>query len=322
MAPFLLGGASDEVPSTSCAEGEESELLRVRDSSAQSRGVWKIAVVAAAAGLIAVAGTWWARDESLGKDGTGLATEYYRYDTIGCSNWESIEISRASGLTLAGCQELCDADATCVSINFQADPCEPGYYVAGGCILFKDTCMTQRNYCWELDYKVNTTGGNVTVVVVTQQVTTTWPANTPKLTVEESAFEAFTALSGVPPNKVTATLSTRRLGKADDDTEEDWDLSEFENEDGELRKLQSQSWVTNATWLTTNTSVAAVVEEKTEKMASGDPVALATFNEKMPPEAEKVTADDVEPPTKKEESVDPAIISTTSTTAPSGTDAE
>jgi len=74
--------------------------------------------------------------------------------------------------------------------------------------------------------------------------------------------------------------------------------------------------------LTTNTSVAAVVEEKTEKMASGDPVALATFNEELPPDVEKVTADDVEPPAKKEESVDPAIISTTSTTAPSGTDAE
>jgi len=168
---------AEDLPSTSCTEG--AELIHTREQSAKPRGIWKVAVAAAVAGLVAVAGTAWARSkgESMGDEDTGLGhhlivgappgghhlivgamgTTWATYDTIGCSNWESIEISRTPGLTKLECQALCDGDSECTMYNYQATPCEPGWYVSGGCLLFKGTCLTERNDCWSLTYKIAVT---------------------------------------------------------------------------------------------------------------------------------------------------------------------
>jgi len=257
MAPFNLmeTARSDEVPSTSCTEGEE--LLRVRDSSTQSRGVGKIAVVAAATGLIAVAGTWWARNERLGNDDTGLAYEYYRYATIGCSNWESIEIGvRASGLTLAQCQALCDADETCTMVNYQKDPCQPGFYVAGGCLLFKGTCATERNECWELDYKVEVTPAATGNVTGTLLANTTGPVTPGQM--EAACNQSLTTQTGTPPSSCTAA-TTRRLEEADG------------------RRLQSLKWELSYKYLNFALDVATAVEDSLKTLAPGS-AALDTFS--------------------------------------------
>jgi len=131
----------------------------VRESPAKSRGIWKVAAAAAGVGLIATAGTWWARSgsdavESLGAEDTGLAAPYYAtWDAIGCSNYASIEIYRTTGVSKMACEDLCTANAACTSYNYQADACQPGYEVPGACILFGGTCDSERNGCWSLTYK-------------------------------------------------------------------------------------------------------------------------------------------------------------------------
>jgi len=61
----------DEAPSTSCAEEESGQLLRGAQSPTKARALWKVALLAAATGLVAVAMSKWSKGVS-GDEATGL----------------------------------------------------------------------------------------------------------------------------------------------------------------------------------------------------------------------------------------------------------
>jgi len=204
--PFAPVAQSDEIPSTSCTEGEEAAL--VRESQAGTRGVWKVAVVAAVTGLIAAAGTWWSKSgnmDAVGDEVTGLATGGAMYGTIGCSNWASIEISRSQVADQNECATKCINTAECTMYNWQQNACEPGWPVANGCLLFKGSCSTERNVCWQLNYKLEETE-----TVVTQTVTMETSAT--KEEAEKAVKEAVEA-QGFAPVEATATAQRRLVGE-------------------------------------------------------------------------------------------------------------
>jgi len=207
-SPFTPVAQCDEIPSTSCTE---DEALHVREPPARPRGVWKVAVVATVTGLIAAAGTWWSQSETLGNDvgeeAAGLATEWAAYGTIGCSNWASIEISRSQVKDQAECATKCDTTAGCTMYNWQQDACEPGWPVANGCLLFKESCNTERNDCWELNYKL--TAAEITV---TQDMGVTTPASKTEAEVE-AAVAAALAAAHIKPVTVEATKTRRLVGE-------------------------------------------------------------------------------------------------------------
>jgi len=148
----------DDVPSTSCSE----EIREVREPSVRARSAWKVGAVAAAVALIVVAGSWWTPSKTAASwwtpsnaasdQTTSLAT-YYAYPAIGCSNWASIFISKAVTTDKAACATLCDSTPECAAFDWQATPCEPGWFVSNGCMLFKDGCSAERNTCWEMNYQ-------------------------------------------------------------------------------------------------------------------------------------------------------------------------
>jgi len=165
--------------------------------------------VATVTGLIAAAGTWWSQSETLGngvgEEAAGLATEWAAYGTIGCTNWASIEISRSQVKDQAECATKCDTTAGCTMYNWQQDACEPGWPVANGCLLFKESCTTERNDCWSLNYKL--TAAEITVTQALTMETSATKAEA------EAATEAALAQRGIKPVTTTATTQRRLIGE-------------------------------------------------------------------------------------------------------------
>jgi len=91
--------------------------------------------------------------------------------------------------------------------NWQQDACEPGWPVANGCLLFKESCNTERNDCWELNYKL--TAAEITV---TQALTMEASASKTKAEVE-AAVEAALAERNIKPVTTEATTQRRLIGE-------------------------------------------------------------------------------------------------------------
>jgi len=223
--PFAPVVQCDEIASTSCTEADDAPL--VRESQTKARGVWKIAVVATVTGLIAAAGTtWWSQTEAAGDHATGLAADWAMYGSIGCTNWAKIEIGRSQVANEAECATKCETTAGCTMYNWQQNACEPGWPVARGCLLFKETCETERNTCWKLNYKLKDAE-----ITVTQALTMEFKGTN---TAAEMATEAALAERNIKPVTVKAERQrTRRLV-------------------GEGRNLQIMTWVVTWTFKTTS----------------------------------------------------------------------
>jgi len=162
--------ASYQAQSDAAASDFAEEAPLALETPARSRSVWRrVAAAAAVSGLVVVAGASWSSGGSLKKLGgavTGLAateTEAVIYGSVpklGCSNYASIQKARTENVTKIECYTLCTQDPDCTAINYQEEPCEPGWFVKGGCILFKGECAPKGNKCWSLDYKMVSTVPN------------------------------------------------------------------------------------------------------------------------------------------------------------------
>jgi hypothetical protein len=89
--------------------------------------------------------------------------------------------------------------------NWQQNACEAGWPVANGCLLFKESCSTERNVCWQLNYKLEETE-----TVVTQTVTMETSAT--KEEAEKAVKDAVEA-EGFKPVTATATAQRRLVGE-------------------------------------------------------------------------------------------------------------
>merc|ERR1712032_1588386 len=81
----------------------------------------------------------------------------------GCTNWEDIVIDDIIYETSADtCSDACLMQSGCIGFGFQDDACDSwdkGVPQAGGCMLWKGSCHTDYNDCWN-DYLL-ARGGSV-----------------------------------------------------------------------------------------------------------------------------------------------------------------
>jgi len=89
----------------------------------------------------------------------------------GCSNWEAIKLGDVKTVwSNEVCFKECQLTSGCTSFNFQKQDCQGNQQIGkGACYLFKDSCITEANSCWDL-YSMTTAA-----VTTTADATTTGP---------------------------------------------------------------------------------------------------------------------------------------------------
>lgn len=152
-----MAAASSTIEAQHLAVDEECAAL-VHEPAVRPRSIWRIAAGVAVASALVVAGALKTGSiKTVVGDGvTGLETVTFTYGTVfelGCNNWAHMEITRSNGTSIEECKQQCNEDPTCTMLNYQADPCEPGWYASEGCMLFKGECQPTANKCWSLSYK-------------------------------------------------------------------------------------------------------------------------------------------------------------------------
>jgi len=118
--------------------------------------------------------------------------------------------------------------------------------VANGCLLFKESCNTERNNCWQLNYKLEETE-----TVVTQAVTmeTSATKEEAEAAVKEAVESQPPAGAGFAPVEATAKKQRRLVGEG--------------------RNLQAMTvWVVTWTFRTFNDALGNQAYEWAEKTAT------------------------------------------------------